>query len=132
MVGFSDCDFAGVLFYGKIFELVHKVYEEYLESQNYYKDYFRNSEIIYPIIHCDASFNKILTAGDSVTIKLKLRTIRNTSFELEYEVLSNNQELAVIVSTIHITIDKKTNHKAEIPNHLRKLLENLKEGEYES
>jgi len=126
IISFADCDFVGVLFYGKIFELVHKVFEEYLESQNYYKDYFRNSEIIYPIIHCDATYVKPLSAGDIVTYILKLKTIRASSFELEYDILKEGDELAASVNSVHLAILKTVGGKIEIPSVLRDQLETLK------
>lgn len=126
IIGFSDCDFAGVLFFGKVFELTHRVFEDYIKSNNFYSDYFRDKEIIYPIIHSEASYVKTLTAGDEILVKLRVKTIRTSSFELEYEIFKQDSEIAAIVSTIHVAISKISQSKTELPKKLRSLLEALK------
>lgn len=126
IIGFSDCDFAGVLFFGKVFDLTHRIFENYMKSNDFYEDYFKDKETVYPIVHCEASYLKTLTAGDTVVVKLRSKTIRTSSFELEFEVLNQDSEIAAIVSTIHVAINKNSQIKSELPERLRKLLEGLK------
>lgn len=126
IISFSDCDFAGVLFYGKIFDLAHRIFEDYLYEFHYYPNYFKDKDRIYPIVHCEASYLKVLTAGDEVTFNLKAKTIRESSFELEFEIYQDETELAAIVSTVHVAISTASKNKTELPEKLRDLLENLK------
>ena len=126
IIGFSDCDFAGVLFYGKIFDITHRILEDYMKSNDFYGDYFKDKETVYPIIHCEASYMKTLTAGDEIVVKLRSKTIRTSSFELGYEIFSKESEIAALVSTIHIAIRKISKTKTELPLKLRNLLEALK------
>lgn len=69
---------------------------------------------------------KTLTAGDEIVVKLRSKTIRTSSFELEFEIFSKESEIAALVSTIHIAIRKKSKTKTELPLKLRNLLEALK------
>ncbi|MHC1739394.1 MAG: acyl-CoA thioesterase [Ignavibacteriaceae bacterium] len=128
IIGFSDCDFAGVLFFGKVFDLTHRVFEDYIKSNDFYSEYFKDKGIVYPIIHCEASYVKTLTAGDEIVVKLRSKTIRTSSFELEFEIFNKDSEIAAIVSTIHVAISKISQSKTELPIILRNLLESLKSG----
>lgn len=125
-IGFPDCDFAGVIFFPKVFELAHSVFEEFMHVSGYYKEYFINRKIVYPIIHADVSFLNPIKIGDSIIIMLSLKSIRTSSFEVEYEFSSSNSELKAIVTTVHCAVDSVHENKTEICDQLREILEKLK------
>lgn len=52
-IDFFDCDPAGIMFYGRIFELCHSAYEAMIESFNLSEDYWTNDKFVVPIIHSE-------------------------------------------------------------------------------
>ncbi len=125
-IGFSDCDPAGIIFYSRIFEYCHKAYEELINSFNLEENYWSNKEYLVPIINSSSKYIKPLKYNDEIIIKLSIANLKNSSFEIGYEVY-NTHELSVLVSTIHVFINPNSWRKIEIPIHLRKhFIEHLK------
>ncbi len=124
-IGFSDCDPAGIIFYSRVFEYCHKTYEELISSFNLTENYWSNQNYIVPIIKATSKYQKPLRYNDEIKIKLFTSELKNSSFELYYEIFKDN-ELSVIVNTIHVFINAKTWEKIEIPTDIKnKLSEHL-------
>lgn len=113
-VGFSDCDPAGIIFYSRVFEFCHKVYEELISSFNLEENYWSNQKYLVPIIKTSSKYLKPLKYNDEISIRLVVRELKKSSFELHYSIYKNN-DLSVVVSTIHVFINPKTWEKTEIP-----------------
>ncbi len=107
-INFYDCDPAGILFYGKVYELCHAAYEAMIESFKLEEDYWSNDDYIVPIIHSEAKYRNPFTYGQTVTIGLKVTSLKNSSFELQYECKNEKGELCTEVRTVHVLIDKTT------------------------
>jgi len=78
-INFYDCDPAGILFYAKIYELCHSIYEGMIQSFDLKEDYWTNEDYIVPIIHSEATYHKPLVYNSFVEIQLSVR-ITNLSF----------------------------------------------------
>jgi len=83
-INFYDCDPAGILFYGRVYELCHAAYESMIENFNLDEDFWTNENYIVPIISSEASYHKPIKYGDEVTVEIKVAKLRPSSFELEY------------------------------------------------
>lgn len=106
-INFYDCDPAGILFYAKLFEISHSVYEEMINSFNLQKNYWINDEFVVPIIKTDGAYFKPLRAGEKVSINLTVTLRKENSFELTYEWIDKSGELAAKARTVHVFVDKK-------------------------
>ena len=106
IINFYDCDPAGILFYGRIYNLCHSAYEDMIRSFNLSADYWVNDDFVVPIIHSEASYHKPLKHTDEVIIEIKVKQLRASSFELEYECKNNSGEKCVVVKTVHVFLDK--------------------------
>jgi 1,4-dihydroxy-2-naphthoyl-CoA hydrolase len=106
-INFYDCDPAGILFYAKLFEISHSVYEEMINSFNLKNNYWNNEEFVAPIIKTDGAYFKPLRAGETVTIILTVTNRKENSFELTYEWIDKSGELAAKARTVHVFVDKK-------------------------
>ena len=49
-INFYDCDPAGILFYARLFEINHSVYEEMINSFKLKESYWFNDKFVVPII----------------------------------------------------------------------------------
>lgn len=122
-VNFYDCDPAGILFYAKIYELCHSVYEEMIQSFNLKEDYWTNEDYVVPIIHSEANYKKPLVYNSFVEIELSVRSLSASAFKLFYNCKNEADELCVEVETTHVFVDKKTWKKKTIKDDVRAGLE---------
>jgi len=122
-INFYDCDPAGILFYAKLFEISHSVYEEMINSFNLKVNYWSNDSFVVPIIKTDGAYFKPLNAGESISINLSVTLLKSNSFELTYEWINNSGELAAKARTVHVFVDKKRWVKIPIYEEIVKGLE---------
>lgn len=120
-VGFSDCDPAGIVFYSKIFEFCHKVYEELIYSFGIEENYWSNQTYTVPIISASGRYLKPIKYYEEIIIRLFIKEIKNSSFESYYEVYKG-KELSAVVNTIHVFISPENWNKIEIPFHIKNKL----------
>lgn len=119
-IRFYDSDPAGVLFYGNLHRYLHAAYEDFLTS-NELKKYFAGNEILLPVIHAEADFYKPIKPFDDVTINMGVSSIKESSYEINYEVYNDRKELAAKGRTVHVVVDANF-RKIKIPEDLRQLL----------
>jgi YbgC/YbaW family acyl-CoA thioester hydrolase len=122
-INFYDCDPAGILFYAKLFEISHSVYEEMINSLNLKNNYWINDEFVVPIIKTDGAYFIPLRAGETISINLTVTLRKENSFELTYEWINKNGELAAKARTVHVFVDKKRWVKIPIYDDIVKGLE---------
>lgn len=118
-INFYDCDAAGILFYARIYELCHSVYEEMIQGFNLNEDYWANEEYVVPIIHSQATYKKPLVYNSFVEIDLTVTNLSTSAFKLFYNCKNDTGELCVEVETTHVFVDKKTWKKKAIKDDVR-------------
>ena len=122
-INFYDCDPAGILFYGRVYELCHFAYEDLIASFNLKEDYWNNDDYIVPILKSEAHYHKPMKYGDTITIELKVSKLKSSSFELEYELKNEAADVCTLVRTVHVFVDKSTWNKCEIKKEVKEYLE---------
>ena len=122
-INFYDCDPAGILFYAKLFEINHSVYEELIDSFKLKQNYWANDEFVVPIIKTDGAYFKPIKAGETVLINLTVTLKKENSFELTYEWLNKSGEHTAKARTVHVFVDKKRWVKIPLFDELIKGLE---------
>lgn len=124
-VKLPDTDAAGILFYGNYFKLIHETYESFMDSIDYGLDWvLEKADVLLLIAHAEADYKQSLRLGDTYSLKLKVTNIGRTSFTLSYEFIKGSGESAAVATTVHVAVDKKTKRKIELPDDLRRKLEN--------
>ena len=118
-INFYDCDAAGILFYARIYELCHSVYEEMIQSFNLKEDYWSNDDYVVPIIHSEATYHKPLVYNSFVEIELSVTNLSTSAFKLSYTCKNEAGDLCVEVETTHVFVDKKTWKKKQIKDDVR-------------
>ena len=118
-INFYDCDPAGILFYAKIYELCHSIYEGMIQSFDLKEDYWTNEDYIVPIIHSEATYHKPLVYNSFVEIQLSVSSISSSAFKLSYKCKNETGDLCVEVKTTHVFVDKKTWKKKPINDNVR-------------
>jgi YbgC/YbaW family acyl-CoA thioester hydrolase len=122
-INFYDCDPAGILFYGRVYELCHSAYEDLISSFDLKEDYWNNDEYVVPILNSEAHYHKPIKYGETMIIEVAVSKLKSSSFELEYTVRNEAGDECTIVRTVHIFVDKATWKKQEIKPDIKNGLE---------
>ena len=118
-INFYDCDPAGILFYAKLFEINHSVYEELIASFDLTDKYWTSDSFVVPIIKTDGEYIKPLRAGEEIHINLSVTILKENSFELTYEWFNKDGEMVAKSRTVHLCLDKKSWSKINIPEEVK-------------
>ncbi len=122
-VNFYNCDPAGIMFFAEAFKFAHSAYEVFLTKLSSNRDYFNDDKIALPIIKTNAEYFKPLKSGDEIKITVSVTQLKEKSFELTYNIYNNQNDLCIIVETVHLCVDKSTFNKIELDSELRGALE---------
>lgn len=118
-INFYDCDPAGILFYGRIYNLCHEAYEAMIKSFNLKESYWKNENFVVPIFHSEAKYRKPLYAGETTEIEITVTNLKDSSFELTYLCKNNKGEVTNNVRTVHIFVNKSDWKKTKIIQEIR-------------
>jgi acyl-CoA thioester hydrolase/1,4-dihydroxy-2-naphthoyl-CoA hydrolase len=121
-INFYDADPAGILFFANAFKLAHTAYEEFLEDILKRSNPFDDEKIVIPIVHAEADYHAVILPSEVITVKVKVRNLRESSFSLEYEFFGNNDKVKTKVRTIHVAVDKTNLKKTALPEELKEAL----------
>ena len=122
-INFYDCDPAGILFFAKLFEISHSVYEEMIDSFKLNLNYWNNEKFAVPIIKTNGEYLKPLKPGDEIKINLSVTLLKENSFELTYDWVNSAGEIMATARTVHVFVDKREWKKVSIPDEINKKLE---------
>jgi YbgC/YbaW family acyl-CoA thioester hydrolase len=118
---FSQCDPAGVIFYGEVFTIAHECYERLLTDNNYEQELFQSDELAYPIVHTESNYFDPLRLHDNLSIQLRVEKIGNTSYTLNYKFISGDK-LKAEVKTVHVCVARGSGAKNYLPERLIEIL----------
>lgn len=116
-INFFDCDPAGIIFFSRVFEFCHSAYEQLIVSFELDEDYWDNPSYVVPIIHTECDYYKPLKYGDEISIEVSVTQLKNSSFELTYKLILNNETCAS-VKTVHVFVSRENWNKMEIPTEI--------------
>lgn len=116
-INFFDCDPAGIIFYSRLFDFCHSAYEQLIDSFELDEDYWNNSVYVVPIIHTECDYYRPIKYGDEIEIQLSVSNLKNSSFELTYILLLNNEKCA-LVKTVHVFVNREDWNKMNIPDNI--------------
>ena len=127
-VHFQDTDAAGVVYFANGLSLCHEAYEAALAAAGIdIKAFFRGDAIAVPITHASIDFFKPMFCGDRITISLKQTLLSPESFQIEYELFFNGDEVEkkAIAKAItkHTCIDINTRKRCNLSQELLKWIE---------
>jgi len=122
-VRLSDSDAAGILFFGNYFRLAHDAYEAFMESIGFsLSDMITKADFLILIAHTEADYEKPLRLGEKLAVELTVEEIGQTSFVLSHRLKDAQNDVAAMVKTVHVTVDKKNGGKIPLPEKLREKL----------
>jgi 1,4-dihydroxy-2-naphthoyl-CoA hydrolase len=127
-IHFQDTDAAGVVYFANGLSLCHEAYEASLAASGIdLKSFFRGGAIAVPIIHASIDFFKPMFCGDRINISLKTILLSPDSFQIEYQLFFDQDEVEkkAIAKAItkHTCIDTNTRKRCNLSQELLKWIE---------
>jgi acyl-CoA thioesterase FadM len=134
IVRFDEADARGILFYGRLQELAHRVFEDFLVAEvvSRWEDWFLSPEFIVPIKHAEATFHRPLRPGQAYRAELSLVRIGESSFDVRVRFWETAPQepgatpgaaLCAETRVSHVFADAGRFRKIPIPSALRPRLE---------
>lgn len=128
LVRFDEADPRGILFYGRVQELSHRVFEEFVVTElvGRWEDWFLSDSFIVPIRHAEATFHQPMRPGREYEAQLEVARLGESSFEIATRFLTVDTPLPALCAetrVVHVFADAHRLAKIPIPSALRARLE---------
>ena len=123
-VRFQDVDHAGIVFFGKVFEYCHVVYEEFVEQVLGLtpKEFFEDRDLGAPLVATRSEHFRPLYHGDRLVIHARVSQLGTSSMTMQYSVHNGLGELCATVWLKHAFIALSSFQTIPIPPPIRERL----------
>lgn len=123
-IRFDEADARGVLFYGRVQALAHRVFEDFVASElvERWEDWFESERFVAPIKHAEATFHRPMRPGRSYDAELSVAKVGDSSFEVRTRFLERDGAERVVCAETRIVkafADPATWKKIPIPSAIR-------------
>jgi len=127
-VRFDEGDPRGILFYGRVQELAHRVFEEFVVAELVarWEDWYLADDFIVPIRHAEATFHRPMRPGHAYEAQLSVTKVGESSFEVRVrfvEVETLDPLVCAETRVSHVFADPRRFQKIPIPSAFRSRLE---------
>lgn len=120
-VRLADTDAAGVVYFAAALSICHEAYEASLEKAYInLRTFFSNSDVAIPIVHGEIDFFRPLFCGDQLEIYLFPKQLKDSEFEIEYQVLkvTPKSENVARAMTRHVCINPSHRRRSPLPDSM--------------
>jgi acyl-CoA thioesterase FadM len=119
----TDC--AGILFYGRLYELVHEAWEAFcLVCDVDIGGILERRDFLLPIVHVEADYIAPMKMGMPIRIDLTEAKPGNTSVAFGFEIYSEKDDsMLARVRVVQVAIDGQTGGKIPLPAVIRHICE---------
>jgi len=122
-VRFHQADPAGLLFFGRFFELVNDAYEDLIRAAGPAFDGLVGlKRYATPVVHAEADYYRPIRLGESVTVRLTIERIGRTSVTYDFEVVGPDGDRRAHGRVVHVLVDSATLTKLPIGEEMRQAL----------
>jgi len=127
-VRFDEADARGILFYGRLQELAHRVFEDFVVAElvSTWDDWFLAPDFIVPIKHAEATFHRPMRPGRSYRAELDVVRLGESSFDVRVRFVDDAAPAPVACAETrvsHVFADAQRFRKIPIPSAIRASLE---------
>lgn len=114
-------DAAGVLFYGRLFELVQEAFEAAMERCGLpLGELLRGGGFRIPVVHAEADYTAPVRVGDALTVSLAFAA-GNRSLRVTADLTDAAGRQVAAVTVVHAAVSAATGRSVPLPDELRAL-----------
>lgn len=119
-IRFHQCDPAGVLFFGRVFELVQATYEDLCRAAGIDIQGLMDQHIYTtPIVRVEANYLQPVLVGEEVTVRAAIERVGDTSIHLSYTISGEDGTPRIAAKVVHVFVDADSWNKVTIPEDVR-------------
>ena len=127
-IAFADADPAGIIFYGRLLGIAHRVFEEFTAAElvGRWEAWYSNGEWITPVRHTECDFHRPLRPGRQYDAELVVSKLGESSFEITtrfFEHGGADRRPCAETRVVHVFAHPSRFEKLPIPASIRGRLE---------
>jgi acyl-CoA thioesterase FadM len=126
ILGFGDCDPAGVIFYPRIFALAHAALEEFIAATLGREAWFASPSHAFPVRQAEAEFFAPMRPGEEFHLAVSVEKIGTTSVVFVVAFFGVAGRAAARVRSVHVALDRGSGRPEPIPERIRATLDGTK------
>ena len=127
-VRFGHVDPAGIVYFPRIYDYIHEVFEELWErhvDERYYK-ILSEERVGFPLVHSEVDFKSPLRFGDRAEVQVSCFRLGRSSLGLRYRFAVDGRE-CVDARMVTACVDLRTSQSFEMPARYRAAFERIRE-----
>jgi acyl-CoA thioesterase FadM len=126
-IRFRDADPAGILFFGKLPEISHDVFEDLLEHLGIpFAEWFLQKNYLIPVRRLEVDYLRPFLPGKTYTATAFVSHVGSSSFTVTVKFTNEGGETHAQVNLVQVFVESSTQQKTAIPTQfLSKLNEHL-------
>ncbi|MHC4550067.1 MAG: acyl-CoA thioesterase [Planctomycetota bacterium] len=128
VVRFADVDNAGIFYYPRFFHAFHVAFEKWWAEGvgRPYHLVLNEDKVGFPAVHIECDFNRPVTFGDPMEIRVSVRRIGRRSVTFRYEVAHREtEEVHCAADITKAIVDMESWRPVEPPPAIRRALESI-------
>lgn len=120
-VRFHEIDRAGIVYFGRVYEYCHVVYEDMLADAlgGSLEEHFRTSTWGMPLVHSHADYQRPMLLGDPLEIALEVGRLGGKSITFDYTIRAADGGTHATVQLIHAFVRLSDFAPLPVPDELR-------------
>ncbi len=119
-VHFHQGDPAGVLFYGRVFELIEVAYEDMCRAAGVDIDALMHQHLYTtPVVRVEVDYLKPIKVGEEVTVRAAVERVGTSSITMHYTLLDAEHAIRAEARVVHVLVDAQTWSAVAIPDDVR-------------
>ncbi|MBN8217545.1 MAG: acyl-CoA thioesterase [Spirochaetes bacterium] len=123
VVRMHHTDAAGILFFGKLFELADEVLEEAMEHCGLPPgEALRRGSELTPVVHAEGDYKRPMFLGSRLTARARIEAFGNTSLRWRIDFVEAGGEVAATVGLVQVLVSRKNGRKLSLSKEIREKL----------
>lgn len=125
-VEMAHTDAAGVVFFARYFDLLHRAYEELMRQAGFpLEELLARGGQALPVIHASADYRLPLFYGDVYRIRIRASKVGRRHFELDHRLLRQDDRICCEARTAHTLVNLEDKQAIPLPEEMRRALQAL-------
>ncbi len=122
-VEMAHTDAAGVVFFARYFDLLHRAYEDLMRQLGFpLEDLLARGGQALPVIHASADYRLPLFYGECYRVEIRVLKVGRRHFELGHRLLKEHDSLCCEATTAHTLVQLEQKKAIPLPDALRSAL----------